>query len=239
MIFSIGNGAFLGRALVKLFVLSLFSLTTFAFTCATGEGDSSKGNKAHDKLTVIIDDLGVQRIWNKRDRLDLTYCVSERFKELKPLILSALKMATDDWMETANVSFRYVPDADKSCDQRGGPSTRFRIAISTSRRYPYAARAFFPYDERKTVTFKKSYVEKSFQEVLRLVRHELGHVLGLRHEHIRRENPLHKQCAEDDLFKPITDYDRGSIMHYSHCGGTGAVNLSAMDRIGIGQLYPY
>ena len=221
---------------MRAIFLILFQLSASAFLCPTVQDELTHENKS----TVMIDDQGSMRIWNSEDRHDLTYCVSNSFKELKPLIIDALKIATDDWMESANVTFRYVPSADDSCDKRKGPTTRFRIAIAKTRRYPYAAQAFFPYDERKTVTFKKSYVEKSIEQLLRLVRHEFGHVLGLRHEHIRYENPMHEQCREDDLFTALTEYDPSSIMHYSHCGGTnGTLELSEQDKIGVGLLYPY
>lgn len=222
---------------LSLFLVFAFSLSSvFSFDCPH-EGDGA--GSFSEKSTVMIDESGIQRIWNKEDSQNLTYCLSPKFKELKSLMVSALKIATEDWMDAANVKFEYRPELDVNCDRKSGPDTRFRISLNRSRRYPFAARAFFPYDERNTITFKKSYVEKSFQELLRLTRHELGHVLGLRHEHIRQENPLSERCQEDQLFSAVTDYDRNSIMHYSQCGGTGTVEISNLDRVGIAKLYPY
>jgi len=42
-------------------------------------------------------------------------------------------------------------------------------------------------------------------------RHELGHVLGLRHEHIRAPGTF---CTEDSSWRGVTAYDSASVMHY-------------------------
>jgi serine protease len=222
------------KRILHMLLLSIIVTPVLAINCPTDRPLATLNNK----LTVITDDQGSNRIWTSEDRHTLTYCISNRFKELKFVIISALETATKDWMETANVTFQYVPEADQSCDDRKGPATLFSISINTSRRYPYAGRAFFPYDERNTITFKKSYVEGSYERLLRLARHELGHVLGLRHEHIRKENPYQQSCSEDDNFTPVTDYDSESIMHYASCGGTGTSELSVKDREGVALLYP-
>jgi len=214
-----------------LFLINLLAPQAFAHTCPTGE--KSEINKS----TVMTDEQGNYRVWSLEDRKNLTYCISNRFKDLKPVIERALNTAASDWMSSGNLNFIYVPEADEKCDDRKGPPTLFKISINTSRRYPYAGRAFFPYDERNTVTFKKSYVEGDYNRLLRLARHELGHVLGLRHEHIRSENPNRENCSEDELFAGITDYDSASVMHYSSCGGTGTIELSEKDHEGIALLY--
>lgn len=214
---------------MKILGMVLLIQSTFGFVCGTEE---------QSKSTVMTYDQGRHRIWNESDRYELSYCVSDRFKDLKPKMIRAMELAASDWSAQAGIKFRYDPSADATCDDRNGPETRFRIAINNSRRARYAARAFFPYDERNTVIFKKSYVKKSFEELLRLTRHELGHVLGLRHEHIRYENPNRDRCVEDDNFSDVTPYDSSSIMHYSICGGTGTTELSENDRLGISLLYP-
>jgi hypothetical protein len=216
----------------KLILLFFISTSVLALPCGTQD------NQASLKATVMTDENGNFKIWKPTEQKNLTYCISDRFRELKPKITKAMQIATQDWMAHGNVKFVYVPEADITCDNRKGPSTLFRIEINRSRRYRYAGRAFFPYDERNTITFKKSYVEKNFEELLRLTRHELGHVLGLRHEHIRDENPNGERCKEVDTFAGITDYDPDSIMHYARCGGTGTTDLSDGDREGIAILYP-
>jgi hypothetical protein len=71
-----------------------------------------------------------------------------------------------------------------------------------------------------------------------VLRHELGHVLGFRHEHIRSGAP--PACPDEDLWGTIdlTQYDPQSVMHY-FCGGAGSpeLALTELDRIGSQKLY--
>jgi hypothetical protein len=65
--------------------------------------------------------------------------------------------------------------------------------------------------------------------------HELGHVLGFRHEHTRPEAAA---CFEDDNYRPLTPYDSASVMHYPQCNGTSeALAFTAIDAQGIAALY--
>jgi hypothetical protein len=66
--------------------------------------------------------------------------------------------------------------------------------------------------------------------------HELGHVLGLRHEHTR---PEAGKCFEDNNWRALTTYDAHSVMHYPQCNGlnTGDLVLTAEDKKGIALLY--
>lgn len=65
--------------------------------------------------------------------------------------------------------------------------------------------------------------------------HELGHVLGFRHEHNRPEAGT---CFEDDNWVPLTPYDSRSIMHYPHCNGSSEdMEFSELDRKGVQLAY--
>jgi hypothetical protein len=71
-----------------------------------------------------------------------------------------------------------------------------------------------------------------------VLRHELGHVLGFRHEHIRSEAPA--ACPGEPLFgtTPLTEYDPRSVMHY-FCGNVGSddLDITEVDREGARKLY--
>jgi hypothetical protein len=71
-----------------------------------------------------------------------------------------------------------------------------------------------------------------------VLRHELGHVLGFRHEHTRSTA---SGCYEDGNWRALTStYDRYSVMHYPQCNGlqTGDLVLTSLDKSGARSLYP-
>jgi hypothetical protein len=71
-----------------------------------------------------------------------------------------------------------------------------------------------------------------------VLRHELGHVLGFRHEHIRSGAP--PICPDEATHHTIdlTQYDPQSVMHY-FCGNVGSKQLAitAVDRAGARLVY--
>ena len=70
-----------------------------------------------------------------------------------------------------------------------------------------------------------------------VLRHELGHTLGFRHEHTRPESGT---CFEDNNWRALTAYDSSSVMHYPQCNGTqnGDLVLTNLDKTGAHALYP-
>ena len=71
-------------------------------------------------------------------------------------------------------------------------------------------------------------------------RHELGHVLGFEHEHLRDGFPEGPGCAKPELeWRELTPIDPKSIMAYDTCEGVpeNQPRLSAYDR--LGAFYQY
>jgi hypothetical protein len=100
----------------------------------------------------------------------------------------------------------------------------------------FVAASFFPNDPvyRRYLIIAPSFFTTSFSRP-GVLRHELGHVLGYRHEHIQGISGCY---SEDSNWSPLTPYDPHSVMHY-FCGGAGTMNLSFTDadRRGHRELY--
>jgi len=153
------------------------------------------------------------------------------------LVVDSMHAATAEWEQSCGVNFEHL----SALDDRAG--TALEGALFVVREFDAAgkfiASSFFPSDpvDRRRVLIDPSYYTTSFDKV-GVLRHELGHVLGFRHEHIRNEAP--PVCPNEPLWdtKVLTSYDPTSVMHY-FCGGVGtnALKISPLDRKGAQQVY--
>ncbi len=195
--------------------------------------------KSSDKL--IISTIGSKKtfdIWNKSERMRLTYCISDDFKEKKEDVIEAMKVATQDWMDIAYVKFTYKKSEDDDCNPE---NTKVMFDVRPVNLGLYLARAFFPSYARakRNVLIDQSSFDYSFVAFTGFLRHELGHVLGFRHEHISPDGD--GSCKELPNFKPLTEYDQYSVMHYPQCGGKNNIEnmiLSDLDKDGASEVYP-
>lgn len=182
---------------------------------------------------------GAPDLWNAADRQNLTYCVSTDFGSLYGRAVAEMRNATRAWETAANVDFRYLPANDSACNNTN-TAVRFSVRPWTSG----GACAFFPsgggcvartivinYNDLDTNPFYDTNAPNMTTEGV--LRHELGHVLGLRHEHVRSGT-----CSESSWL-PVTEYDKPSVMHYQWCNGvtTSNMQLTAADRRGVEALY--
>lgn len=158
-----------------------------------------------------------------RNARNLTYAIDRQsfqndaeYKEVKTNMAAAAKA----WMDACpncgvTISHRAEFDANATLKD-----VTFVVRMD-ARQGDFVAVSFFPNDPiyRRYLIVSQDYFDSKFDHT-GVLRHELGHILGYRHEHIGMQG-----CYwEDDQWKPLTSYDRLSVMHY-FCGGGGTLQL--------------
>ena len=192
--------------------------------------------QARGELCVYVS--GGQDVkWTPSQALNLTYCVSTKFGGNYAAVVSAMNQATAAWEAAANVNFIHVSSQDADCNAR---NTSVVFDVSPTGNGSYLARAFFPNSSRRSrniLVSRTSFGNISPWTLTGVLRHELGHTLGFRHEHTRPEAGV---CFEDNQWRALTPYDSSSVMHYPQCNGTqtGDLVLTTLDRSGAASLYP-
>ena len=172
------------------------------------------------------------------DQRTLTYAI-DRHSFPSPSQFAALvhnmPAATKAWEEACvECKVRFV-HLDQFDDSPSPEKVNFTVRYLDSRG-AFIAASFFPHDPplRRFINIDPSYFSSGFDEI-GVLRHELGHTLGYRHEHIQGV----AGCAQEDgHWKPLTPYTPHSVMHYM-CGGGGsfALTLQESDIRGHQLLY--
>jgi serralysin len=181
---------------------------------------------------------GVDDKWSTNTAGNLTYCISRAsFGTRYTTMVNAMNSATASWEASGRVNFVHASASDGACS-RTTAGTVFNVRLVSGQ--PYLARAFFPSNSRaarEILIDSTSFGAIAPYTLTGILRHELGHTLGFRHEHTR---PEARTCFEDAQWRALTTYDSASVMHYPQCNGTnrGDLNLTARDRSGARVLYP-
>ena len=196
---------------------------------------SNHGPTMEDGLIVNTVN-GRDDVWSASQVASLTYCVSDRFRGDKARVVTAMNTGTGLWeAASSKINFTYVPNQDATCSTK---NTNVTFSVEPTKTTQYIARAFFPSTpkvSRNILVNARSLYSSGSWTPGNIMGHELGHVLGLRHEHTRPEAGT---CFEDNNWRPLTPYDSASIMHYPQCNGTSAdLSMTDQDRAGIRALY--
>lgn len=214
--------------------------------------------------TQLVSEMEGGKIVRWKPRSELTYCVMKHSfgsdataDQRYQTVVNELKSATSAWSSIANSSmpkFVHRSELDSSSPTQTPSGVTFAV-WSIDLPSGVIASAFFPNDPQadwNVLIDPESYFGAGLQfDRVGVLRHELGHVLGFRHEHPRSEAPMVCQTSEifDNQVIPLGEYDPVSVMHY-FCRGFNnpaqealnierrKLNITAVDIQGTRLVYP-
>jgi hypothetical protein len=176
--------------------------------------------------------------WSESEQRRLSYCVSQRFEKYGPTVhgdvLQAMRAATAEWGAAADVAFIHVASRDADCHPPADTERGVFFSVEPNEELNAVALAFFPSDPRafrklnvnwrEWLAAQRAAGSHGFDRQLSgLLLHELGHVLGFRHEHLfhpgwdnEHDRDGHGIAKRGEHWVPLGGdrEDAYSVMHY-------------------------
>ncbi|GLR90377.1 hypothetical protein [Bradyrhizobium iriomotense] len=160
--------------------------------------------------------------WKNPEQRKLTFGFDEKsFPTADNVQFTRAKFraAADDWIAACpecGITFTEVAE-NPFFKIKYEPTSDGTIAMSFFPSSPPSDRFLYVY---------KPFLAQDLQfDPVGVLRHEIGHILGYRHEHIAN---IPGCATEGTSWKPITPYTANSVMHY-FCGGKGSLDLALRD----------
>lgn len=191
---------------------------------------------ARDGELLVMTEMGKKVIWQPGQR-NLTYAVARntfptqaKYQE----VVDNMGAAANDWMFCAECGLTIKHQ--KKLDANPKPGEVTFIVRYAPNETEFIAAAFFP---NYPLAMRQVFIAPSYfttpVDHVGILRHELGHVLGYRHEHIVGV----PGCAlEGGTWIPVTSYDSRSVMHYL-CGGGGTTTMALQETDKAGHRAAY
>jgi hypothetical protein len=221
----------------------------------------------------------IEPTFPRRAALQIDYCVSDLYRFSPPFdkarVVSEVRAAARAWERVASVRFHHLPVHDARCDDRND-AVDFAVLPGTISAFCgvnklglatwscpidgleligallFSSGEPVPLHHGVLVTAYELYPnpEQPAVTTIGVLTHELGHILGMRHEHPFTSLPegLAAACYEAQTvaqpaanlgFRRLTEYDQRSVMHYPQCAGITGVDLtvSTLDGVGVRRVY--
>lgn len=198
--------------------------------------DAAHPGESTTQQGLIVNQVnGRDTLWDPDLALSLTYCVSASgFGSQYNTVVSAIEAAGRNWGGVARVHFQHHTAMDSDCTENND-NVVFNVSPSNNLG-TLAARAFTPTAARANRQLLIAPIAfNDLPSLPFLLRHELGHVLGFRHENTRPEAGM---CFEDNDWRALTAYDPQSVMNSTCVFTDNGMILTQLDITGARKAYP-